>query len=49
MESTDAVIHTIEQIKRDIRIALFLMGKTRLQDIWLNDALFFNMNDGPCA
>jgi len=49
MESTDAVIHTIEQIKRDMRIALFLMGKTHLQDIWLNDTLFFNMNDGSCA
>jgi isopentenyl-diphosphate delta-isomerase len=35
MTSTQAVIDQIEQIKRDIRIAVFLLGGRSLEDIWL--------------
>jgi isopentenyl-diphosphate delta-isomerase len=46
MESTQAVIDVIEQIATEIRVAIFLMGKTQLDDVWLNDALRIEIPEG---
>lgn len=46
MESTQAVIDRIEHIKQEIRIAMFLMGKVNLQEIWLNNHLIVELAEG---
>jgi isopentenyl-diphosphate delta-isomerase len=46
MESTQAVIQTIEQIAQEMRIALFLLGETNLNAIWLNDNLLIDLPEG---
>lgn len=46
MESTQAVIDRIEQIKQEIRITLFLLGKPNLQDVWLNKHLIVDLAEG---
>jgi isopentenyl-diphosphate delta-isomerase len=46
MESTQAVIHTIEQIAQEIRIAMFLLGETQLDAIRLNDSLIIDLPEG---
>lgn len=46
MESTQAVIDRIEQLKQEMRIALFLLGKPTLEDCWLADHLVVNLAEG---
>ncbi len=46
MESTQAVIDRIEQVKQEIRISLFLMGKPSLKDVWLNKHLIVDLAEG---
>jgi isopentenyl-diphosphate delta-isomerase len=46
MESTQAVIDRIEQIKQEIRITLFLLGKINLKQLWLNDNLMIDCAEG---
>lgn len=46
MESTQAVIDVIEQIKQEIRISLFLLGKQNLNAIWLNNNLIVDIAEG---
>lgn len=49
MESTQAVIDVIEQIKQEIRITLFLLGKNKISDVWLNDGLMVDIAEGSRA
>lgn len=46
MESTQAVIQTIEQIAQEIRIAMFLLGESHLDAIRLNDSLMIDLSEG---
>ncbi len=46
MESTQAVIDVIEQIKQEIRISLFLLGKQNIDAIWLNNNLIVDVAEG---
>jgi isopentenyl-diphosphate delta-isomerase len=46
MESTHAVIQTIEQIAQEIRIALLLLGETNINAIRLNDSLIIDIPEG---
>ncbi|HQR82138.1 MAG TPA: hypothetical protein PK283_04430, partial [Thiotrichales bacterium] len=46
MESTQAVIERIEQVKQEIRITLFLLGKSNLQEVWLNKHLIVDLAEG---
>jgi isopentenyl diphosphate isomerase/L-lactate dehydrogenase-like FMN-dependent dehydrogenase len=42
MESPEAVIATIEQIKHEFITAMFLLGCGQLADLHLNDSLLLN-------
>jgi isopentenyl-diphosphate delta-isomerase len=46
MESTQAVIQTIEQIAQEIKIAMFLLGETKLDAVRLNNSLIIDLLEG---
>ncbi len=44
MESADAVIQAILQLKKEFTIAMFLMGVKRITELHMNDSLMWNPN-----
>jgi isopentenyl-diphosphate delta-isomerase len=46
MESTQAVIETIEQIAQEVKITMLLLGETTLNAIWLNDDFIIDFPEG---